>query len=67
LLADARAEPDSVKRAALYEQIQGIVYGDGYSVPLNFLPYVNGYSNNLKNWSTITVGWWWLKDMWVAK
>jgi len=66
LLADARAEPDSVKRAALYEQIQGIVYGDGYSVPLNFLPYVNGYSDNVKNWKTITVGWWWLKDMWLA-
>lgn len=67
LLADARSEPDSAKRAALYENIQGIVYGDGYSVPLNFLPYVNGYNDNLKNWTTITVGWWWLKDMWVAR
>ena len=66
LLADARSEPDAAKRAALYEKIQGIVYGDGYSVPLNFLPYVNGYSAKLQNWQTITVGWWWLKDMWVA-
>ena len=56
LLAEARAEPDTTKRAALYEQNQGIDCGDGYSVPLNFLPYVNGDSNDLKNWSTITVG-----------
>lgn len=67
LLAEARSEADSSKRAALYEKIQGIVYNDGYSVPLNFLPYVNGYRDNLQNWKNITVGWWWLKDMWLKK
>ena len=66
LLAQARQESDSGKRAALYEQIQDIVYHDGYSVPLNFLPYVNGYSTKVQNWHNITVGWWWLKDMWIA-
>lgn len=67
LLAQARTEADSAKRAALYEQVQGIVYNDGYSVPLNFLPYVNGYRSDLQNWKNIAVGWWWLKDMWLAK
>ena len=43
LLAEARMESDTAKRAALYGKIQEIVYNDGYSVPLNFLPYVNGY------------------------
>ena len=67
LLAEARAEPDTAKREALYEKIQGIVYNDGYSVPLNFLPYVNGYRTDLKEWKNITVGWWWLKSMWLDK
>jgi ABC-type transport system substrate-binding protein len=67
LLAQARAEGDSAKRAALYEQIQKTVYEDGYNVPLNFLPYVNGYRSDLQNWQNIAVGWWWLKDMWLAK
>jgi peptide/nickel transport system substrate-binding protein len=67
LLAEARAEPDVTKRAVLYETIQSIVYSDGYSVPLNFLPYVNGYRTDVQNWKNITVGWWWLKNMWLAE
>ena len=67
LLAQARQESDGAKRAALYEQVQATVYNDGYSVPLNFLPYVNGYRSDLQNWKNIAVGWWWLKDMWLAK
>ena len=67
LLAQAREEKDDAKRAALYEKIQDTVYHDGYSVPLNFLPYVNGYSSKVKNWHNIAVGWWWLKDMWIAQ
>ena len=66
LLADARAEQDTTKRAALYEEIQGTVLNDGYNIPLNFLPYVNGYSTDVQNWKNITVGWWWLKNMWLA-
>ncbi len=65
MLSDARRERDHDKRAALYAKVQDIVYHDGYSVPLNFLPYVNGYHKNLQNWHNITVGWWWLKDMWL--
>ena len=67
LLAQARSEGDNSKRAAIYEQIQEIVYNDGYSVPLNFLPYVNGYRNDVQNWKNIAVGWWWLKNMSLAR
>jgi peptide/nickel transport system substrate-binding protein len=67
LLADARMESDAAKRKALYAKIQEIVYNDGYSVPLNFLPYVNGYRSDVQNWKNIAVGWWWLKTMWKAR
>jgi ABC-type transport system substrate-binding protein len=67
LMEKARATPDGPDRAALYRQIQDIVYHDGYSVPLNFLPYVNGYKTKVQNWHNIAVGWWWLKDMWLAQ
>ena len=43
------------------------VNNDGYSVPLNFLSYVNGYRNHVQNWRNITVGWWWLKQVWLDK
>jgi peptide/nickel transport system substrate-binding protein len=67
LLADARQESDADKRKALYAKIQEVVLNDGYSVPLNFLPYVNGYRSDLQNWKNIAVGWWWLKSMWKAQ
>ena len=67
LLGQARATSDTAKRAALYKEIQDIVYHDGYSVPLNFLPYVAAYDPQVKDWKTITVGWWWLKNVSLAK
>jgi len=65
LLAQARQTSDKAKRAELYGKIQDIVYHDAYSVPLNFLPYVNAYENKVKSWLNITVGWWWLKQVWL--
>jgi peptide/nickel transport system substrate-binding protein len=67
LLKDARETGDKAKRAEIYGKVQNIVYQDGYSVPLNFLPYVNGYKNSVKNWKNLTVGWWWLRDVWLDK
>ena len=67
LLAQARETGDKAKRAELYGKVQDIVYNDAYSVPLNFLPYVNGVQNYVKNWHNITVGWWWLRDVWLDK
>jgi peptide/nickel transport system substrate-binding protein len=67
LLADARQTSDKAKRLELYGKVQDIVYNDAYSVPLNFLPYVNAYRNQVKNWKNLTVGWWWLRDVWLDK
>ena len=67
LIAAARQAPDGKNRAALYAKIQDIVYHDGYSVPLNFLPYVNGYKNDVRNWRNIAVGWWWLDQVWLDR
>jgi peptide/nickel transport system substrate-binding protein len=67
LLKQARETSDKAKRAELYGKVQNIVYQDGYSVPVNFLPYVNGYKNSVHNWKNLTVGWWWLKNVWLDK
>lgn len=67
LIAEARQALDPAKRKELYGKIQDIVYHDAYSVPLNYLPYVNGVHNTVKNWKNITVGWWWLHSVWLDK
>lgn len=67
LLGKARATNVESERAELYRQIQDIVYHDGYSVPLNFLPYVAAYGPQVNDWQTITVGWWWLRDVWLEQ
>lgn len=68
LLAQARSTDDAAKRAELYKQVQEIAYfEDGYSVPLNFSPYVNGYYNYVKGWKNVATGWWWLSKVWLDK
>lgn len=65
LLAQAREATDPAERGALYAKVQDIVYHDGYSVPLNFVPAVNAYNDNVEGWRQIANGWWWIKDVWV--
>jgi hypothetical protein len=36
-------------------------------VPLNFVPFVNGYKSKIENWQNIAVGWWWLKTTQIAE
>ena len=67
LLAKARMTSDSEARASDYSQVQEMVYGDGYSVPFNFTPALTGYWNYVQNWRTLTVGWWWLDQVWLSK
>jgi peptide/nickel transport system substrate-binding protein len=67
LLAKARESADPAERGKLYGQVQDIVYHDGYSVPLNFVPAVNAYHNHVKDWRQIANGWWWIKDVWVEE
>jgi peptide/nickel transport system substrate-binding protein len=65
ILAAARQAGSAEERAALYAQLQGIVYGDAYSVPLNFSPTLTGSRDNVHGLGTASTGWWWLKDAWV--
>jgi peptide/nickel transport system substrate-binding protein len=67
LLGKARQASDPKERADLYAKVQDIVYHDGYSVPLNFVPAVNAYHTHVKGWRQLANGWWWLKDVWVEK
>jgi peptide/nickel transport system substrate-binding protein len=67
LLAKARQTSDSQKRAGYYSQVQAMIYGDGYSVPFNFTPALTAYWNYVQNWRTLTVGWWWLDQVWMNK
>ena len=64
ILAKARKTADPGERAGLYSQAQKIAYWDGYSVPFNFTPAVTAYWDYLQNWRTLTVGWWWLDQVW---
>jgi peptide/nickel transport system substrate-binding protein len=65
LLGQARATSKPEERQKLYCQIQAMVYHDGYSVPINFVPAVNAYQNHLHGWRNLTTGWWWLRDVWL--
>jgi len=63
ILRQARATSDAEKRQELYCKIQGTVYHDGYSVPINFVPAVNAHHDHVKGWRNLTTGWWWLRDV----
>jgi peptide/nickel transport system substrate-binding protein len=67
LLKPARQTSDPVERAKLYSQAQKIAYWDGYSVPFNFTPALSGHWDYVKNWRTLTTGWWWLDKVWLDK
>ncbi len=67
LLAEARQTSDKAKRADIYAKVQETVYNDGYSIPINFLPYVNAHHKYVQNWKNIATGWWWLRDVWLDR
>lgn len=66
-LVQARQASDPAVRAELYCKAQQQTYGDGYSVPLNFKPFVNAYANYVKGFHNSVTGPWWLKDVWLDK
>jgi peptide/nickel transport system substrate-binding protein len=67
MLKEARTTLDEKKRAELYAKVQEIVYNDGYSVPLNFVPAINGLHSYVKGWKQLANGWWWLQYVWLDK
>lgn len=67
LLKKARESLDPEERAQFYSQIQETAYWDGYSVPFNFTPAVTSSWNHVKDFHTLTTGWWWLETVWLDK
>jgi peptide/nickel transport system substrate-binding protein len=67
LLTEARRASDPTKRAELYAKVQEIVYNDGYSIPLNFSPVINGSQTYVKDFKQLANGWWWLQKVWLDK
>ena len=67
ILRQAREASAPADRAKLYSQAQEIVLWDGYSVPLNYTPAMNGFADHVQGWRNLTTGWWWLKDVWLDK
>ena len=67
LLTEARRASDPTKRAELYAKVQKIVYNDGYSIPLNFSPVINGSQAYVKDFKQLANGWWWLQKVWLDK
>ena len=50
-----------------YSQVQKILYGDGYNVPLIFSPALTSCRDYVQNWRTLAEGWWWLDQVWMKK
>ena len=67
MLTEARMSSDQAKRAELYAKVQEIVYNDGYSIPLNFAPVINGSQSYVKDFKQLANGWWWLQKVWLDK
>ena len=67
LLLKAQSTLDPDERAEYYAQIQEMVYWDGYSLPINYVPAVNAHANHVQNWKNIAPGWWWLRTVWMDK
>jgi peptide/nickel transport system substrate-binding protein len=67
LLKKARETLDPAERAKYYSEAQRIAYWDGYSVPFNYTPAITARWNYVKDFRTITVGWWWLEKVWLDK
>ena len=66
-LTEARQTSDPAVRQDLYCKTQQQVYWDGYSVPLNFKPFVNAYRNDVIGFHNSVTGPWWLKDVWLDR
>lgn len=67
MLTEARGTSDKTKRAELYAKVQETVYNDGYSIPLNFAPVINGTQAHVKDFKQLANGWWWLQKVWLDK
>jgi ABC-type transport system substrate-binding protein len=47
--------------------VQQIAMNDAPAVPLFFTKSVTGVRSNVKNFETFPIGWWPLRQVWLAK
>jgi ABC-type transport system substrate-binding protein len=66
LLADAKGTLDEDRRARDFAQVQRIGLDDAPSVPLFFTESVTGYRDEVQNFETYPIGWWPLRQVWLA-
>jgi peptide/nickel transport system substrate-binding protein len=66
LLAKAKGTLDPDERAAAFAEIQKIGQRDVPSVPLFFTKNIVGYRDNVQDFQTYPIGWWPLREVWLA-
>jgi peptide/nickel transport system substrate-binding protein len=67
LLADAKGTLDEDRRARDFAAVQRIALDDAPSVPLFFTESVTGYRDQVQDFETYPIGWWPLRQVWLAR
>jgi peptide/nickel transport system substrate-binding protein len=67
LLADAGSTLNEEQRAKDFVEVQQIAMEDAPAVPLFFTKSVTGIRSNVKDFQTYPIGWWPLRQVWLAK
>jgi peptide/nickel transport system substrate-binding protein len=67
LVRAANRTLSTTTRAALWRKIQRLSMADAPWVPMFFTPSVTAVRDNVKNFSTLQAGWWYLPTVSVAK
>ncbi len=67
LLSEAGTTLNEEKRAKDFAEVQQIAMNDAPAVPLFFTKSVTGVRSNVKNFQTYPIGWWPLRQVWLAK
>ena len=66
LLAEASSTLDEGKRAKAFSEIQQIALDDAPAVPLFFTKSVTAMKDNVMDFQTYPIGWWPLRETWLA-
>jgi peptide/nickel transport system substrate-binding protein len=67
LLAEAGSTLSEESRAKDFAEVQQIAMNDAPAVPLFFTKSVTGVRSNVKGFQTFPIGWWPLRQVWLAK
>ncbi len=67
LLAEAGSTLSEEQRAKDFAEVQQIAMEDAPAVPLFFTKSVTGVRSNVKDFQTYPIGWWPLRQVWLAK